>query len=91
MEFDPAAASPCFTNQPNKSTVKPIFDPWLSADPYMGRPRQVEDISQVDFRDAEFRQFARNELKTHNRKAVAKSVTEKWAANIVFVGSSEDE
>jgi hypothetical protein len=90
MEFNEAESSPLFTNQPKPRDVK-YYDPWAAPDPYMGRPRPIEDISQLDFRDAEFRQFARNGIKTHNRKAVVKTLTEKWAANIVFVGSSEDE
>jgi hypothetical protein len=90
MEFDPQAASPCFTNQPTEArqAVK-HFDPWAAPDSYMGKPRQVEDISQVDFRDSEFRQFARTELRP--RKIVRRNYDELCGQKNFIVGSSEDE
>jgi hypothetical protein len=89
MEFDPVAASPCFVNQPKeRPTGVNYYDPWTDPDPYMGKTRTSEDISHVDFKDAEFRQFARNEV--NKRKPVIKTVTEKWAVKEVILGSSDE-
>lgn len=65
--FDPAIAfAPIVSFEPQPQP-KRVYDAWAAPDPFMGRPRPIEDISQVDFRDAEFRQFARNELKTRRK------------------------
>jgi hypothetical protein len=64
-KFDPAIAfAPIVSSEPQQPQPRQIYDPWADDSAFMGRPRPIEDISQVDFRDAEFRQFARNELKT---------------------------
>jgi hypothetical protein len=90
MEYDPAAASPCFVNQPTEPRDVKHYDPWKDHDPYMGQARPIEDISQVDFGDAEFRQFALSKINTHTRKPVIKTVTEKWAVREVILGSSDE-
>lgn len=90
MEFDPLAASPCFTNQPTEPS-QPVkhFDPWAVPDSYIGKPRQTEDISQIDFRDVQFRRFARTDIKP--RKVVRRSYDELCGQKTFIVGSSEDE
>ena len=45
-----------------KYVPRPEDNPWLN-DPFMGTKPVVEDIDQVDFRDYEFKKFARDNHK----------------------------
>ena len=65
MEFDASKAFPAFVNAaPNKRSAAKTFDPWAAPDPFIGtKPKPLPDVFEnIDFRDAEFRQFAKDEF-----------------------------
>lgn len=55
INFGPTAKVPELVVK--KRVPEPDDDPWKN-DPFMGTPKVVEDIDQVDFRDYDFKKFA---------------------------------
>ena len=66
-KFDPAIAfAPIVSHEPTQTENVKHYDPWTADDGFMGkpRPRDTSLDNNIDWRDQEFRAFAREEGKT---------------------------